>query len=349
MNRVITICAALIIGTVISAYAGRDTRIVVDCTGRSVAVPVTAGRIACLYAFAGHVVTMMGRGNDIVAVSKGLMRDSLLLEICPAIREARVPKSQGGINVEELVKAKPDLVFLSGDVGRDPGETGKLDAFHLPWLVVDYAGMDEQKNAVAMIGEALGTQGGAKAYLSYYNECMDRISTGLSTLPRNQKVRVYHSVNEADRTAIPNSLSTQWLDAVGVINVAGQNEGTLSGDKYRVGMEQILIWNPDAILVNEPSVKHLMLSDTRWSALKAVQGKRVYLLPIAISRWGHPGSVETPLAMLWAVKTFYPDRFEHIDMAQETRDFYRRFFDYALSDTQIEQILAGRLKRKPKR
>ena len=64
-------------------------------------------------------------------------------------------------------------------------------------------------------------------------------------------------------------------------------------------------------------------------------------MPIGISRWGHPGSLETPLALLWTAKTIYPDYFPDIDISAETRAFYKRFFNYDLSDEQVRQIVSG--------
>lgn len=326
-----------------------STRIVTDCAGRTVALPETLTRIACLYAFAGHVVTMLGRGDDIVAVAKGLKRDSLLLEICPSIHGARVPKSQGGVNMEELLRAKPDIVFVSADVGQNKGETDKLDAFRIPYLIVDYTSIDEQQKAVTMIGQTLNASDNADAYIRYYKETIQTVRNVVSQIPHDRKLRIYHSVNEANRTTIPRSLSTDWLDALGVINVACDNQESLLDGHNGVVMEQVLIWNPDVILVNEPAVKKQILSDRQWAPLQAVKQKKVFLMPIAISRWGHPGSLETPLAIRWAVKTLYPERFQDIDLPSETKYFYKTFFNYNLSDTLVTQILEGKLERKPKK
>ena len=72
-------------------------------------------------------------------------------------------------------------------------------------------------------------------------------------------------------------------------------------------------------------------------------------MPIGISRWGHPGSIETPLAILWAAKQIYPEKFNDLDMAAETKTFYKDFFEYNLSDDLAVKILSGKLVRKPKR
>ena len=319
-----------------------------DCAGRKVEIPKKVKRIGCLYAFAGHAAVMLGGCDNIVAVSNGLKRDSLLLDICPAITEALVPKSQGAVNLEELLKAETDLVFVSGDIGRNRAAIDKLDRMGIPWLVVDYASIEEQQGAVEMIGRALGNPEKAGRYNQYYQECIERVRTVTSKIPENKRLRLYHSVNEANRTTIERGLATDWLEVEGIINVSlNPDKKLLEGSNF-VSMEQILLWNPDVILVNEPSVTRHILTDKRWSTIKAVREKRVYQMPIAISRWGHPGSLETPLAILWTAKKLYPGQFSDLDMALETKAFYRDFFNYELSDDLVKKILSGKLLRKPK-
>ena len=72
-------------------------------------------------------------------------------------------------------------------------------------------------------------------------------------------------------------------------------------------------------------------------------------MPNGISRWGHPGSLETPLAMLWTVKTIYPEYSGSINMKTETVNFYKKFFNYTLTDQMAEQILQGKGMRKSKK
>jgi iron complex transport system substrate-binding protein len=107
-------------------------------------------------------------------------------------------------------------------------------------------------------------------------------------------------------------------------------------------MEQILLWNPDIILANEPGVADVIRKDPKWAPVTAVKQDRIYQLPIGISRWGHPGSLETPLAILWTAKVIYPEKFIHINMHDEIKYFYNRFFNHELSDEMVEQILSGR-------
>ncbi len=321
---------------------------VVDFLGRQVAVPDRVERIGCLYAFSGHVVTMLGRGNDIVAVVEGLKRDALMRELCPRIDDALVPASGGAVNVEELLNARPDLVFIRSETAANEGEAAKLQKTGIPYLVVDYRNMKEQMDIVEMIGQAVGKKEKARQYNEYYQRCIDRVQERVKDIPPDKRVRVYHSINEATRTDARDTLPADWTQAAGVINVSVNEQLRFLEDKYFAGLEQILLWDPEVILVNEVGVVDYIMTNPQWSALSAVKNNKVYQMPVGISRWGHPGSLETPLAILWTAKTLYPDLFTDIDLVAETKYFYGEIFNYPLTGQMVDRVLKGQGMRAPK-
>ena len=316
------------------------TKVVTDFLGREAKIPAKVERIGCLYAFSGHVTAMLGRGDDMVAVVNGLKRDKLLTEMVPSIKEALVPKS-GAINIEELIRANPDFVFVQTDTAQNPGETEKLDKAGIPYLAVDFRNMKEQQAIIEMIGQAIGREEKAKKYITYYNDCIDLVTKRVSELPKAKKVRVYHSVNEAVRTDRPDTLPADWTQAAGAINVSLDKKIRQSGDKSYTSLEQIYLWDPDVIIANEQGVAKYILETPQWAGLRVVKTRKVYQMPNGVSRWGHPGSLETPLALLWTAKTLYPELFEDIDMVRETQQFYREFWSFNVSDEVAEQILSG--------
>ncbi len=321
---------------------------VTDFIGRQVAVPDNVERIGCLYAFSGHVVAMLGRGGDIVAVVEGLKRDVIMGELCPGIGEALVPASSGAVNVEELLNARPDLVFIRSETAANEGEKAKLEKTGIPYLVVDYRNMKEQMYIVEMIGQAVGEKERALKYNEYYQRCIDRVQERVQNIPLDERVRIYHSINEATRTDARDTLPADWTQVAGAINVSVNEELKFLEDKYFAGLEQILLWDPEVIIVNEAGVADYIMTNTQWSSLSAVKNNKVYQMPIGISRWGHPGSLETPLAILWTAKTLYPDLFSDIDLVAETKYFYREIFNYPISDQLVAQVLSGKGMRAPK-
>ncbi len=324
------------------------TKTVTDCIGRQVVIPGHVDRIACLYAFTGHVVAMLGKADQMVSVVDGLKRDVLLTSLYPGIKQANIPVTSGSINIEELIKAKPDIVFIKGETAHNEGEVAKLNKANIPYLVVDYKNMREQQYAVTMIGQAVGAEDEAHKYNEFYQVCINQVEKKVSPIPSAQRVRVYHSVNEATRTDMKDTLPADWLQAAGANNVSVNQPLKLFEEKHFASLEQILLWNPDIILVNEYGVVNYIMTNEQWATLNAVKNNRVYQMPIGISRWGHPGSLETPLALLWTAKLLYPDKCPELDIAAEAKHFYEEFFNLQLSDEEMDQVLKAQGMRKSK-
>ncbi len=321
---------------------GDETPIeITDRFNRVVRISKTPERIACLYSFSGHAVTMLGGGGRIVAAVPGMKRDLLLNRINPVIGGTLTPSSGGTINIEELLLCNPDIVFLKEETAHIKAEVQKLDRFNIPYAVVGYSSMEEQMDTIEMIGKAIGLKTQADAYNDYYRKSLEYVSSRVSSLTENDKKRVFHSVNEATRTDAPGTLEADWTGITGMINVSVGEPLRAYDNKNFAAMEQILIWDPDVILVNEEGVDLYILKNKKWSSLNAVKNKKIYKIPNGISRWGHPGSVETPLAILWTSKILYPERFKDLNLEKTVRDYYFQFFNYSIDDEMISRVLSG--------
>lgn len=316
--------------------------VVTDCAGRNVQVPDKVDSIACLYAYAGHVCALLGCEDKLSAVVNGLKRDHLMERKVEGLADMPSPYAKGAINIEELVAVAPDIVFLRTDILQDAGELEKLNGTGIPYVVVDYTTADDQMYSIEMMGECLGCPDRAKAYTDYYRAMFSMVRERLADIPESDRKTVFHSVNEVVRTDIPDTLSYEVLQVAGCRNVVqSSDELQLDGDKGNATVEQIYVWDPDVVLVNEPTATEYFKTDDKFSGLRAVREGAVYQLPVGISRWAHPGSVESPIAALYIAKLLYPDRFADIDMAREVKHFYETFFDIVLSDEDVDSILSG--------
>ncbi len=316
-------------------------RTVIDCFDRTVSLPETIDRVACLYAFSTHVMTMLGEDDKIVAVVEGSKRDMLLNEVSPYIGEAATPSDSGIINIEELLATDPDLVFLKGETALLAEETAKLELFGIPYVVIDFTTIAEQMRAIEVIGDVMGESDRAAAYLRYYQRIIDETLARTSSLSEDEKHRVYHSVNEATRTDAAGTLTAEWTQIAGAINVSVGSDLRVYENKFYASIEQILLWDPEIIICNEYGVDGYIMNNEKWQTIQAVKDQLVFKIPTGISRWGHPGGMETPLAILWTVGTLYPELSEDIDMFGITNDYYNDFFDYQISDELVERMLSG--------
>ncbi len=143
---------------------------VTDSAGRTVDVPYDPEHIACLYATTGHMVTMLDRGKNIVAVNNGLKRDKLLNQLEPAIEDAALTVVSGQINIESLLEKDVTLAFIPLDIYADKRQVEQLETLGMPYVVVDYQSISEQLEAVECIGQIVGNEEEATRYREFYDE-----------------------------------------------------------------------------------------------------------------------------------------------------------------------------------
>lgn len=326
-----------------------NARVVVDMVGRSVTLPEQVETVAAIDSFTGEVIVMIGAGDMMVACPNGVKRNSLLREIYPKLSEVTVVQGDGSINAESLMALAPDVIFIKNSFYISESETAKLEKLGIPYLVIGYSSMDEQLTALELVGEVLGGKPQQKAQhiADYYRETIELVKQRSQLIPQDQRLRVYHSINEAIRTDGENSIGADWTGAVGFMNVSVGEPMESDGENYYASMEQIFLWDPDRIVCNDPITAKYLKSDAKWQGLRAVYTDQVYNIPVGVTRWGHNG-VETFFAMLWSGVTLYPEYYSDIDLKAEVVNFYRDVLELEIDDQMYQMIVDGEGIRTPK-
>lgn len=278
-----------------SVPVAEGEKLILDCVGRTVAIPESPQKVAALDSFAGEALVMCGAGSKMIAAPNGVKMDELLCNVYPGLADVSVPMSGGTINAETLLALKPDLVLLKDTMYQTTEEVEKLDKLGIKYLVVKYENMAEQQQALQMIGDALGGEYMQKAadINAYYKSVVEKAQSIAAKIPKNEKVRVYHSINELVRTDGTDTLGYDWVTCVGAENVSASEELQSEGGDYYSSPEQIFVWNPDVIICNEADTVDYLCSDDKWQGLQAVQEGKVYNIPVGATRWGQRGSLET--------------------------------------------------------
>ncbi len=141
-----------------------------------------------------------------VAVVDGLKKDRLIRQRVPGIQSLPIPAKGGVIHIETLLKTAPDVVFLKPETAGAEAETRKLERFGLPYFVAGYRSMEEQMTTIEMMGKICGRYDAARAYTEYYRNMIHTVTQRTGKIPENQRVRLYHSVNEASEPMPPEPL-----------------------------------------------------------------------------------------------------------------------------------------------
>ncbi|MCL2504045.1 MAG: ABC transporter substrate-binding protein [Coriobacteriia bacterium] len=324
-----------------------ETKEVTDCIGRTVTVPKDPQRVVCLYASTAHMMALLGKERLIVGSPDGVRRDILMQHKYPGITSIAVPYVEG-INIDELARIEADVALVRRNIAEDPATAEKLEKLGIPYVTVDYYSIDELRTAISVVGAVFDEEEKAQAYLDFLDETLFMVKARTKDIPATEKKRVYHAINEATRTDAYGDLCWEITTDAGLINVSTEDGSTFSSEDGYITLEQIYAWNPEHIVANDFNARRYMLTDSKWSGLDAVANKRVYTLPVGVSRWCHKGSMEPHMAALFLGRQFYPELFSDIDLAQYTKDYYQRFFDLDLSDEEISAVLSGEGMRLPK-
>ena len=323
-------------------------QMVTDSVGRTVAVPVACERIAALDSFAAEALVMAGAGPNMVAAPNGVSSDVILRQVYPSIVDMPAPMSGGSVNIESLWSLKPDVVLVKSSLYYSKDEIAKLDKMGVPYLVVGYSTIEEQIAALEMIGSFLpGEQSERMAKIvGAYRDGVSRVEACAAKIPPSDVVRVYHSINQAVLTDGSSSIGADWISRTGAVNVSANEAPTTDRGDYRATLEQVFLWDPDVVICNEATTVDYLLSDSKWTGLRAVTERNVYPIPIGATRWGQRGSVETWFAMIWLGKQVYPGYYADFDLQGDVVAFYRDVLGVEVDDALYEQMISGRDMRK---
>lgn len=339
LHRITSVAFTIIVLTTASLSAtptsARTDRFVIDLEGKTVTLPTVITTIGTSWpGFINMLLTVDG-GDKISVSTKTITNYPWAIKIFPQLTKSAFAFGKE-ISIEELAKAKPDVVFL-----RDGDPVDKVKELGIPVVMIKYPNNSiyDMGAAALLAGQVLGEKETviATAYVEYLNRAIDRVSgvaKAVSATPR--KVLVI-SVTAKELSAWGRNMpQNEVITLIGGVNVAAKDI-----DGYKpVSIEQILTWNPDVIIVEGNEADRAILDTNAWKGVSAVKNGKIAVSPLGIFAWARLGS-ELALYIPWLAKTVYPERYPMIDMLHETKSFYSEYFKYELTDDEARRILSA--------
>lgn len=352
-TRKLLICILSIVMLVSSlsgcSFEEEKTRTIVDQVGNEVVLPQKIERvvIASVWPLASVYVLSMGTdklvGLDPAIISAA--ENSMLIKIAPEISEIESGFSKNGyMNAEELLKLNPDVVLYSSGVPEDyeVAKQAGIPAVGFSLSIKDYNAIETINSWIELLEEVMGEDLSSSEYVEYGQEMQKMIGDKLKDLEESSKPTsmVIHKYSE-NTVNVPGSKTwaDYWISASGGRNVAAEFEGTKTSN-----IEQIYKWNPDKIFITNfndalpEDIYNNKLCNVDWSKLTAYKNHSVIKLPLGMYRW-YVTCSDSPMMLLWLAKQQHPQLFEDVDFNKTMKEFYEKFYNFELTDEDIEQIL----------
>lgn len=335
-------------------YLRGNLRTVTDMAGREVAIPEEVTRLFC--------------SNPIGTVDIYLLDPSLLVgwnfrptgdnrkyipEVYLNLPSLGVWMGSGATpNDEEIVRQDPQVIlcyWTCDDVGIKMADDVRNET-GMPVLLLDYD-LRAAPEMYRYVGALVAREDRAEELAAYCEEKLAFIEGVTARIPEDERKSVYlaQGVGGLSTDPVGSMHVTDALELIGTRNVvdmpgaAGQGMGMPT-----VSLEQIIEWDPDAVLVSEYSMSDSESSDLydeiresdEWDLVPCVREGAVYRMPQSPFAWfGRPPSVVRVLGCLLLQKVLYPEYTQDLDMVAETQAFYQLFYQMELTEAELASIL----------
>ncbi len=328
---------------------GASTITVVDDRGIEVTFPKNPQRIVISSILPLTSVYCLYRGGPeglvgIPAAAMSAAEHSYLATMYPQILELPYSFSTGGeVNVEEVLKLEPDVVFYRAN------EVAEGDLYARAGLpAVAFSTTKHGTNTIATfagwiqrLDEIFGGGDKTQGVVERGQQMLELIRQRTASLADQDRPRTIVLGGYSDgQLSVPGG--NQFADFY-VVEAGGTHAAAEISGAKTVNMEQIYAWDPEVILINNfcPFLPQDLYDNAipgyDWSALSAVQNRRVYKFPLGTYRW-YPPAGDAPLSLIWVAKQLHPDLFADIDMDQLIKDYYQDFYGYSLTDQDLAAI-----------
>ena len=247
---------------------------------------------------------------------------------------------KGNMNLEQIASVAPQIVLDVGETKEDVGE--ELDALSeqlgIPFVHVGMT-VDTAPQGMRMLGDLLGRQEQAETLAAYCEKTLEKIDAVMEKVGGDRARFLYCLGDEGLSVVAKGSYHADMIDKL-TDNLAVVDNPSSRGTGNEIDMEQMLLWNPQAIVFGPGSIGPEAAKDPIWQAVDAIAQGRYAVAPNLPYNWmGYPPSIQRYMGMQWLTYLLYPQYCDY-DMYEATAEYYRLFYHCELTRELYDAITA---------
>jgi len=294
-----------------------DALTLIDTANRTVTLKMPIERIVAVSDDSAEALRVLHATHKVVGVSVETLENFVYL---PEFNQTPNVGKWSEPDIERILTLDPDLV-ISYKSATPKYIEPKLNGTHIPSVALDLYRADDLPVEMRMLGYIVGKTAEADKYLELFNKVADTVSEKTSTIPEDERVRVYLEGSADLKTYTKGKGGDLACTMAGGINLASGLEGSYP----EVESEWVMVQNPQVIVrlaqpseipcgyeTDDPSgfeaKRNEILARTGWSNITAVEDNRVHMLLYEFG--ASPG---VPVTIAYMAKWFYPELFEDLD------------------------------------
>ena len=244
-------------------------------------------------------------------------------------------------NLETLLAVRPDIILVwmwHTSVINEKMEAA-LKPLGIPVVYLALDSLGDYPRAFRFLGDLLGLKERGAALAQYAEETLRGVDRLRASIPASRRISVYYAEgSDGLSTECHRSMHAELIERVGGENVHRCRDTNPYG-MQRVSIEQLLGYDPQVIISQEPLFFKRVVSDPRWKTIRAVREGQVYRIPkLPFSWFDRPPSFMQLLGVRWLAHRLYPGLYP-LDPVLDTQAFYRLFLHHALTAASAREVL----------
>ena len=285
-----------------------------DKLGRSVTVPLPVKRAVFLISY--DLVPVLGVWDRVVGVARWAYDNDVVRQSNPAIRSIPSVGSGTDVNMEALLKLKPDLVLtwtFKPEIVRFMEERG------LKVIAIYPESLPELYDVMRLDGRLFEREARMERAIGEMEGIFRMVRERVARIPDSGRKKVLYLGSKPTIVSGALGVTNDMITLIGARNPASM----LKQRNIDVPLERIIAWNPDVIIIwgNARYLPSDLINDPQWRLIPAVRKGQVYKSP----EWNTWSPRLAPYALWMAAKT-YPERFRDVNVDRVIEDFHRKVF-----------------------
>ena len=324
------------------AAQAEGTRIITDSAGREVEIPseitkiAPSGPLAQIVLYTVSPDKLAGLAADFSDEAKQYIDE----KYWGLPKFGQFYGKNASLNMEALIAEAPDVIIDIGEAKKTVKED--MDALqeqlNIPVIFVE-ATLPTMADAYELLGDITGEKEQAGKLADYCRAEIGKADRNAAAIADADRKSVYFGLGDDGlHTNAKGSIHADVIDRIGAVNAADV-EAVSSGGGSEVSFEQVLLWNPDLIIVDSQKLYDTLTADPMWQELNAVKNGKIFKIPTApYSYMSSPPSVNRMIGIEWLGSLVYPEIYTS-DIREEVKNFYQLFYHIDVTDEKLEAIL----------
>jgi iron complex transport system substrate-binding protein len=285
-----------------------------DALGRQINVSFPVRRAVFFVAY--ELVPVLGVWDRVVGLAKWAYDNDLVTQSKPDIRSIPSVGSGSDVNIETLLRLKPDLVVTWT---FKPEQVRFMEERGFPVVGVYPDSIAQLYDVMRFLGKAFEREDRMERAIGEMEALFRLVRERVSRIPEVQRKRVLYLDSKPTTVSGALGVTSDMIALIGARNAAS----VVRERNADVPLERIIAWNPDVIVIWGSAHYDVsdLTNDPRWRLIPAVRKGQVYKAP----DWSTWSPRLAPYALRMAAMT-YPEQFRDVDVNKVVNEFHRNVF-----------------------